>query len=161
MGSRTVGTRPRPLQVHCLNLLPSCSKHRPIDLFTFSLQQSTYTEIILSTFVYASVAKALPYISVAVKTSCPAFGVEYGSGCFTGDADVIIHKADPSNVFCIHDSYSERTWRITDVESIRFTMPAVATEQANTWYIFVLLLWELDTKAEQNHPKRQWEVWCH
>lgn len=79
----------------------------------------------------ASVAEVLPYVFVAVITFCPAIGVEYGSGCFTVSAVVIIHNAYPSNVFCIHDSNSKRTRRITDVESIRFTTLAVAIEQPN------------------------------
>lgn len=133
MGSRTVGTRPKPLQDHCRSPLPSCSKHRPNDLFKISLQQSTHLQRIFSQpFVYASVAEVLPYGSVAVITFCPAIRVEYGSGCFTGGAAVVIHDAHPSSVFYIHDSDSKRTRRITDVESIRFTTQAVTIEQPNT-----------------------------
>lgn len=155
MGSKTVGTRPKPLQDHCRNLLPSCSKHRPTDLFKLSLQQSSHIQRIFSQGLSASVAEVLPYVPVAVITFCPAIRVEYGSGCFTGGAAVIIHNAHPSSVFCIHDSDSKRTRRITDVESIRFTTHSVAIEQPNTCSSFILLLAELDTRAEQSHQRKQ------
>lgn len=106
----------------------------PTDWF-IQVQPATehpHAESIHSIFVYASVAEVLPYASVAVITFCPAIRVEYGSGCFTGGAAVIIHNAHLSSVFCIHDSNSKRTRRITDVESIRFTTLAVAIEQPNT-----------------------------